>query len=213
MTRFRSVWPPHELCMKKPTLITLSLSFICCLTAVAQNVENLEQREINRRQRIMPQGEEALARAKVAFEAKNFVIAHDEFRTAVVYLPDAVVSGGAHEQAVEGFCESGIRLAEQRIAEGKYAEAEGVLREVLDSRYNPNCQEAKDLLVKLQTPGYFNRTSGPKFLAKVEEVKQLLTDAEGYYNSGRYDLAMKKTDQVLALDPYNTSARRWQEKI
>src|SRR5881394_601610 len=54
---------------------------------------------------------------------------------------------------------------------------------------------------------------GPKFLAKVEEVKRLLTEAEGFYQSGRYDLAMKRYDQVLNLDPYNTAARKGQERI
>src|SRR5947208_16680580 len=54
---------------------------------------------------------------------------------------------------------------------------------------------------------------GPKFIAKVEEVKRLLSDADGYYASGRYDLAFKKYEQVLALDPYNAAARRGQEKI
>src|SRR5260370_12204684 len=54
---------------------------------------------------------------------------------------------------------------------------------------------------------------GPKFIAKVEDVKKLLTDAEGYCDSGRYDLAFKKYEQVLALDPYNTAARRGEEKL
>src|SRR5437016_12131599 len=54
---------------------------------------------------------------------------------------------------------------------------------------------------------------GSKFLAKVEEVKKLLTEAEGFYQSGRYDMAMKRYDQVLNLDPYNTAARKGQERI
>src|SRR4029450_959323 len=53
----------------------------------------------------------------------------------------------------------------------------------------------------------------PTFIEKVEQVKQLLTEADGFYNSGRYDLAMKRYEQVLALDPYNTAARKGQEKI
>jgi general secretion pathway protein D len=44
-------------------------------------------------------------------------------------------------------------------------------------------------------------------------VKELLADADSAYQSGRYDLAMKRYDQVLCLDPYNTAARRGQEKI
>ena len=89
--------------------------------------------------------------------------AHDEFRVAVTYLPDAVATGTQHDAAVKGFCESGVRLAEWRIKEGKYGEAEQIAREILDDRYDPNCHAAIELLKHLQTPGYYNKTIGPKF--------------------------------------------------
>ena len=195
-----------------PGFIALSQSLIC-LSSFGQNFQGVADREIQRRQSAIPQGEAALARGKAAMQAKNFTLAHEEFRTAVTYLPDAVVSGKAHDKAVEGFCKSGVALAEQRIAEGKYAEAEAILGEILSDRYDPNCRPAAQLLAHLQQPGYFNKTMGSKFIAKVEEVKALLTEADGYYNSGRYDLAHKKYDQVLNLDPYNVAARRGQEKL
>src|SRR6184192_2498266 len=195
-----------------PGFIALSQSLIC-LSSFGQNFQGVADREIQRRQSAIPQGEAALARGKAAMQAKNFTLAHEEFRTAVTYLPDAVVSGKAHDKAVEGFCKSGVALAEQRIAEGKYAEAEAILGEILSDRYDPNCRPAAQLLAHLHQPGYFNKTMGPKFIAKIEEVKALLTEADGYYNSGRYDLAHKKYDQVLNLDPYNVAARRGQEKI
>ena len=44
-------------------------------------------------------------------------------------------------------------------------------------------------------------------------MKKLLSDADGYYNSGRYDLAFKKYEQVLNLDPYNVAARHGEERI
>ena len=44
-------------------------------------------------------------------------------------------------------------------------------------------------------------------------MKRLLAEADGYYQSGQYDKAMKSYDKVLALDPYNTAARRGQEKV
>jgi general secretion pathway protein D len=185
-----------------------SLLFVFCLTSLGQNVDRIETREIHRREAAMPHGEEALAAGKVAMGEKNYIVAHEQFRTAVTYLP-----GAGHEEAVNGFCESGVKLAEVRIAEGKYAEAESIVSEIIDERYNANCRPALELLAHLKTPGYYNRTMGPKFIAKVEDVKKLLTDAEGYYNSGRYDLAFKKYEQVLALDPYNTAARRGEEKL
>src|SRR5437016_7106613 len=192
--------------------IAFSQSLIS-LSSFGQNFQGVADREIQRRQSAIPQGEAALARGKAAMQAKNFTLAHEEFRTAVTYLPDAVVSGKAHDKAVEGFCESGVALAEQRIAENRFAEAEAILSEILSDRYDPNCRPAYDLLARLHQPGYFNRTVGPKFLSKVAEVKALLTEADGYYLSARYDLAFKKYDQVLNLDPYNVAARRGQEKI
>jgi general secretion pathway protein D len=199
-------------CTVVPALATVFATWISG-DCFAQNTKYVADREAARRQAALPHGDAALARGKAAIAAGNFAAAHEEFRTAVSLLPDALVSEKAHEEAVSGFCASGIKLAEQRIAEGKYAEAEAVCREMLNERYDPNCRQAAELLTHLQVPGYFNRTMGPKFLAKVEEVKKLLSDGDGYYNSGRYDLAFKKYEQVLNLDPYNVAARRGEEKI
>lgn len=179
----------------------------------AQDTNHVVKREVARRQAALPQGDAALVRAKAAMAAGNLPAAYEEFRLAAGLLPHAIANGKAHEEAVRGLCASGIKLAEQRIAEAKYAEAEAICREILGARYNPNFRPAAELLAHLEEPGYFNRTLGPKFLSKVEEVGKLLLDAEGYYSSGRYDLAFKKYEQVLNLDPYNVAARRGEEKI
>src|SRR2546423_339424 len=193
------------------TVSSLILSVGPCL--LAQSVDRITRREIERRQAALPQGVEALARAQAAMQARNYVLAHDEFRNALNMLPDAATSEKSHEEAVAGFCQSGVKVAEQQIADGRFEQAEEIRREVLQDRYDPNCRPALELLAHLQQPGYFNRTMGPKFVEKVEEVKKLLADADGYYNSGRYDLAFKKYEQVLAIDPYNTAARHGQEKL
>jgi general secretion pathway protein D len=186
---------------------------LLCTPSFAQTAENVAEREVQRRQAGISQGEAALARGQAAMKAKDYAAAHEEFRTAVMNLPDAVVSGKAHDEAVDGFCKSGVVLAEARIAEGRYADAEAILSEILSDRYDPKCRAAQELYSHLRQPGYFNKTMSPTFIEKVEQVKQLLTEADGFYNSGRYDLAMKRYEQVLALDPYNTAARRGQEKI
>jgi general secretion pathway protein D len=191
----------------------VAFQFIFGFALAAQNVNRITKREVERRQAALPRGVEALARAQAAMQAKNYVVAHDEFRNALNSLPDAVTSANPHDEALAGFCESGVKVAEQNIADGKFAEAESVVREVLEQHYDPNCRSALELLAHLQQPGYFNKTTGPKFIEKVEEVKKLLADADGYYNSGRYDLAFKKYEQVLAIDPYNTAARHGEEKI
>src|SRR5213080_1307455 len=198
------------------TMFRLVVSgLILCLPAVvqAQNVKNIADREAARRQAHIPRGEEVLARAQSELQAKQYALAHDDFRAALRYLPNSPAAGKSYSAALDGFCESGVKLAEQRIAEGKYEESEVILNEILTDAYNPNCREARTLLTHLHDPGYINKTMGPKFLAKVEEVKKLLTEAEGFYQSGRYDMAMKRYEQVLNLDPYNTAARKGQERI
>jgi general secretion pathway protein D len=192
---------------------SLALAPILCTAALAQNTNAVAERETARRQAALPRGQEALGRAKAAMAEGNYTVAHEEFRVALIFLPDAVISEKSHDEALSGFCASGMKLAEQKVAEGKYGEAEAICREILSNRYDPNCRPAAEMLARLQAPGTVNRTMGPKFLSKVEEVKKLLVDADGYYNSGRYDLAFKKYEQVLAIDPYNVAARHGEERL
>ena len=196
----------------KPPCAVRQLLLILCATAFAQNAENIADREVQRRQSAIPAGEAALARGKSALRSRNYTVAYQEFKTAIAYLPDAVVSGRAHDEAADGVCKSGTVLAEARIAQGDHAGAEAILNEIL-TRYDPNCRKAQELAANLRQPGYFNKTVDAGFINKVEEVKRLLAEADGYYQSGQYDKAMKSYDRVLALDPYNTAARRGQERI
>src|SRR6266576_253901 len=141
MRRSRSVFPLHKLLMKKilrvvgrlyQTLMTgwrfaetpynpvwfliiAACSSIFCAAGFAQTADNVAEREVHRRQAVIPQGEAALERGKAAMKAKNYTVAHEQFRIALTYLPDAVVSGKAYDEAVEGFSKSGVSLAEARI--------------------------------------------------------------------------------------------------
>src|SRR5437764_8020392 len=123
---------PHRLEARAtlPALIFLSLSMFC-ITGTAQNPDSVAQQEIQRRQAAIPRGEAALAQGNAAMKAKNYTLANPEFKTAVTYLPDAVVSGKAHDEALAGFCKSGVILAEARIAQGDYVGAEAILSEIL----------------------------------------------------------------------------------
>jgi hypothetical protein len=85
-----------------------------CLPSFGQGgdeVESIAQREVARRQAALPQGQEAIARGQRAMAERNFAAAHEEFRTAVALLPDTVVSGNLHDEAMRGFCDSGVKLA------------------------------------------------------------------------------------------------------
>jgi general secretion pathway protein D len=179
----------------------------------AQDIESVAQREIARREAGLPQGNEALARAQASRQAGDYVQAHEDYRIAIRYLPDAAVSGQARAQAVRGFAETGVKVAERRVQEGKYAEAEAICREILSDSYDPNYRPAMLLLTKLREPGQINRTMGPKFIDRVEEVRRLLV------RRGRLlqQRPLRSRVQEIRADPesrsYNTAARRGQEKI
>ncbi|MEA3208955.1 MAG: Ca-activated chloride channel [Chthoniobacter sp.] len=49
--------------------------------------------------------------------------------------------------------------------------------------------------------------------APSEPVSKLSEEAERYYQSGRLDLALKRSEQILAVDPGNRDARKVQDKV
>ena len=134
-----------------PFALCAFLFALFSVTALAQNVNSIADREVQRRQAAIPAGEAALARGQSALRSRNYTVAYQEFKTAVSYLPDAVVSGRAHDEAAQGVCKSGTVLAEARIAQGDYAGAEAILSEILN-RYDPNCRKAQELIANMHSP-------------------------------------------------------------
>jgi general secretion pathway protein D len=197
------------------TLLATAMVVQPVLTTMAygQSASSTVARELARRQEYAQRGEQALQNAKRAMHDKDYETAVSQYKLACDVIPNSDMSHALYAEALDGFCKASCLFAEQRIAEGRYVDAQNQLKTVLDERYNPRCRRAVVLLARLETPGYYNQTIGPKFRGRVEEVKQLLLDAEGYYDSGRYDLAAKKCEQVLNLDRYNIAARQMQEKI
>jgi len=98
-------------------------------------------------------------------------------------------------------------------SKGSPISAESVLKSILTPSVNPGCLSAKQMLSDLEQPGVFNKTVTPKFAAQRDEVTRLLEEASGYAQSGRNELALRKYDAVLAIDPYNNAARKGMEAI
>ncbi|MDB6155040.1 MAG: type and secretion system protein [Chthoniobacteraceae bacterium] len=168
-----------------------------------------EARRADRSERI---GREAITVAERAMADKDYEKAFAEYKLACDNIPVAPKSDGLYKRALRGLCDAAIHLAEQRITEGRYADAELTLK-LITEHYDPQCKGAVVMLRNLETPGYYNKTITPKFRANVEEVKRLLVEADGLYQSARYDIAFKRCEQVLNLDPYNIAARKMEEKI
>jgi general secretion pathway protein D len=158
-----------------------------------------------------------LADANRSAGEKDWKSAIDSYSAALAALGNhkAPFSELTRERAQAGFDRAAVKLAEQRIQEGRYKGNSDAAEEILTDALtrNPDNKDARKLVEKLHTPGYFNKTITPNFREQIEEVKRLLTEAQGFFDTGRYDLAFKRTDQVLLIDRHNSAARKLQEQI
>jgi len=156
---------------------------------------------------------QAMQRGSVALMERDYETAYAQYKAAVDALPDAPNVRELRTTAMDGFSKAVMGLAEFRIEEGRWEDAEETVRVLLQPQYNPNYKPAQRLLARLESPDYFNKTVTPGFVAKVEEVKTLLNEGQGLYDSGRFDEAFAKYEAVLRLDRYNVAARRGMEQV
>ena len=203
----------HPLATTISSLLLLSPIIVPASTFAADPMQGVSDRERTRRIDYERQGTRALENGDTAIKEKDYEKATAYYKSACDIVPNAPLSQRLYDRALRSFCEASCLVAEQRITEGRYNDAENTLKIVLDNRYDPHCKNAIVILARLETPDYYNKTIGPQFRATVEQVKQMFIEARGFYDAGRYDLANKRCDQILAVDRYNASARRLQEKI
>lgn len=201
--------PLLSLASSTAALIALLVSPLHGQTTIQRSAE----REIARRQAGLQHADQITKAGDKAMLEKDFETAFTSYRSACDALVSSPLTESSRKQATIKFADAGVKLAEQRIAEGRMGDATTVLQTVLEASYAPDHKEASTLLSRIQEPGYYNTTITPRFAANVEEVKKLMTEAQGFYDTGRYDLAFKRYEQVLNIDPYNIAARKGQENV
>jgi general secretion pathway protein D len=183
-------------------------------TAQQSGLVGQSEREIRIRQERSSWSISQSSKAREAIGQNDYESAFALAKSAV----DALPAGGQSSQvtratALDTLSKASLLLARQRISEGRYEDAELIVKTVTESPYGSTDPALLGLRKDLQNPDQFNRTMTPGFLAKTEQVKEFLAEAQGLYGSGRYDAAFKKYEQVLNLDPQNTSARLGMEQV
>lgn len=202
--------------MKLPVLTVIPLLALSAVAGHAQQAgtQRAAEREIRRQEVMSREAQNAIAQGDQAMKKQDFETAFSYYKTAFDILPSGgEASASVRKEALEGFSRAAVRLAEQRISEGRFQDASTTIAVVLEDRYNPTYGPALTLQRKLKQPDTFNKTLTPGFIANVEEVKQLLAEADGFYDTGRFDLAFKRYEQVLNVDRYNIAARRGMERV
>jgi general secretion pathway protein D len=177
------------------------------------SIDSDADREITRRQQELALAEDAMRRGDAALKAGNIEQAYLAYKQAVDFTPDSSATKSLRARAISRYCATAVRYAEFLVSEGQYAKAEAVAREVLEPQYNPDYRPAAVFLSRLEQPDYFNKTVTPEFAEDRVHVEKLLQEANGYFDSGRYDMAQKRYDQVLTVDKYNAAAFRGKEQV
>jgi general secretion pathway protein D len=192
------------------------LSLLFLLTAplhANSDLVGIADREISRRQQNTALATELADKAQRALADKNLEAAYTDYLAAVQLVPAGEAAKSQRASLLAAFSSTAVDYATQLIGRGEYAKAEEVAKTVLRPELNPGYTPAIQLLARLEQPGYYNRTVTPAFDEKRDEVSKLLNEAQGYFATGRYDLAMKRYEQVLNLDPYNIAARSGMEQV
>jgi general secretion pathway protein D len=157
-----------------------------------------------------------VAKGNAALKDLDFETAYSFFKSAVDVLPQGgAATAETRKLALDGFSSAAMKLAQQRISEGRYADARSIVEVLLDDRYLPDHAPAISLRRQLMNPQGFpdKGTLTPQQIAKIEEVKRLIDEGDGFFSTGRYDLAFKRCEQALNIDKYNIAARRLMEKV
>ena len=209
--------------MKFPFASTISRTVIAFTAAViwvetpsilvAQSLESLSEREIVRRQEDLVVAESLISAGDKALAGKDYESAYVSYLDALDKIPAGAASGDLRAKTASKFIKTALRYAEELIEKGRYSDAEKVAKTILLPDYDPSNKAAIQLLSNLEQPDYYNKTVTPDFAEDREEVTKLLYEADGFYQAGRFDLAIKRYEQVLNIDRYNIAARKGMEQV
>lgn len=177
------------------------------------SLESLADREIARRQENLVLAEKLRADGRKALANKEYETAYVRFLDALELIPAGEAGASQRPSALSEFSNAAMQYANWLVTQGRFADAEQVAKTVLLPQFNPGYRPAVQFLSRLEQPDWFNKTVTPEFAANKEQVVKLLQEAEGFYATGRFDLATRRYESVLALDPYNSAARRGMEQV
>jgi general secretion pathway protein D len=211
---------PVRILWISPFLISSAILaiFLCpasLLQAQYPGVQGAVEGQIRRNEQTAEYAKGIVAKGRQALASQDYESAFAYFKSAVDMLPPSgSATASLRQEALDGFSDAAVKLARQRISEGRFEDAKTTVAVVLEERYNPKYKPAVSLSYELKDKAsFYSQTMTPAFVANVEEVKQLLQEAQGFYASGRYDLAFKRYEQVLNVDKYNIAARRGMEQV
>jgi general secretion pathway protein D len=179
----------------------------------SSTAEQAAREELVRRQEAQLAAERLLTQGEKLFYAGKYSEAVAKLEQGIRLLPRAPATEVDYNRALHGLTDSYTRLADAALHSGDIAKAREFAGKALE--YVPENGSAKDILTKAKhaeseiTPT--NPTGSPldqtpEFVAKKDQIKKLFREGKILMNSGQYDEAESRFQQILILDPYNADA-------
>lgn len=174
--------------------------------------EGLAQAELRRRAANVEQARTLLQEGDEAYQAGKWADAAKAYASARELIPDAPATRELREAATTRFAQASVERAREQKRLGDVKGAVETIDGVLSEGVAPRNAGALAMRAELNDPIRTNPALDKEFTQDVEEVRFLLYQAEGAYQLGDFDKALRVYESVLRVDPTNKAARRGMER-
>ena len=207
-------------------LITSGALFVACANAPAaqttgapastasSSAEQAAREELVRRQEAQLRAEKIMTEGEKLYYAGRYAEAALKLEEALKLVPPAPATEIDRDRAQRGLTDCYLHLAEAALQAAHYPEARQYADRVL--AYEPQNRDAEEIIVrskreeaagvKPSAPPAPKLDETPAFVAKKDQIKKLFREGKILMNSGQYDEAEKRFQQILLIDPYNEDA-------
>jgi general secretion pathway protein D len=191
-------------------------------SASSTSPEQAAREEIVRRQEAQITARKLIDDGEKLYYSGKYQEAIDKLEEAVKILPRAKATEIDYSRALQGLTTSYSRLADAAFQAGDYTKARQLAQKALE--YDPKNRAAENVIIKTKKfestptttaaryPAPTTSSSGPapdkdpEFLARKDQIKKLFREGKILMNSGQYDEAERRFQQILLLDAYNADA-------
>src|ERR1017187_4800876 len=191
-------------------------------SASSTSPEQAAREEIVRRQESQITARKLIDEGQKLYYGGKYQEAIAKLEEAVKILPRAKATEIDYSRAVQGLTTSYSRLADAAFQAKDYTKARELAQKALE--YDPKNRAAENVIIKTkklgstptgaaaQSSSTTSSASGPapdktpEFLARKDQIKKLFGEGKILMNSGQYDEAERRFQQILLLDAYNEDA-------
>ncbi|MEC5125209.1 Amuc_1098 family type IV pilus outer membrane protein [Verrucomicrobiales bacterium BCK34] len=183
-------------------------------------VAGIAAQEAQRRQARVKSAQTLFTAGSNAFSDQSYGEAMDYFKAAFDTIPSVPAVADQRRIFFKRYQAASLEFTRVLISEAKWAEAEATLAAVTLLAENSDVPEAiidpevKKILADIRShDDRYNQAMSPQHLREAELVNSKIILGKGFLELGDYDRAERAYNEALAVDPYNTAARRGLENV